>query len=84
MTGDLPQINRARSGGNPGAKSPASVKRQQTARADAELLRITRVFEKVCERSWEKLDGAARLAAADARRRLVEFCDKHDTEKRKK
>jgi hypothetical protein len=84
MTGDLPQINRARSGGNPGAKSPASVRRQQTAREVAELLRITRVLEKVCERSWEKLDGAARLAAADARQRLVDFCDKYDTEKRKR
>jgi hypothetical protein len=84
MTGDLPQINRARSGGNPGAKSPASVRRQQTAREVAELLRITRVLEKVCERSWDKLDGAARLAAADARQRLVDFCEKHDTEKRKR
>jgi hypothetical protein len=84
MTGDFPQINRARSGGNPGAKSPASVRRQHTAREVAELMRITRVLEKVCERSWDKLDGAARLAAADARQRLVDFCEKYDTEKRKR
>jgi hypothetical protein len=84
MTGDLPQINRARSGGNPGARTPASHRRQETARAVAELLRITRVLERVCELSWDKLDGAARLAAADARQRLVDFCEKHDTEKRKR
>ena len=83
MIGDVPQKNGARSGGNPGAKSPASVKRQQTALEVAELMIITRVFEKVCERSWGKLDGAARLVASDARRRLLDFCEKQEKESRK-
>jgi hypothetical protein len=71
-------------GWNLAARTPASERRQQMTVAIAELMAITRVYQRVVENSWEVLNGAARLAAGDARERLREFCDKHDTEKRKR
>ena len=71
-------------GWNPAARTPATERRQKLARELSELMAILRVYQRVVENNLERLDGAARLAAGDARERLREFCDKCDTEKRKR
>ena len=71
-------------GWNPAARSPATERRQKLARELSVLVAILRGYRRVVDTKLERLDGAARLAAGDARERLREFCDRCDTEKRKR
>ena len=77
------RINGARTGVD-GARTPASGLRQKHATQMAELMAILRVYQRVVENNLKRLDGAAHLAAGDARRRLAEFCERTDEERRKR
>ena len=60
-------------GHNLAARNPVHQLREKHTHQLNELLRILRVYKRVVENNLERLDGAARLAAGDAGRRLAEW-----------
>jgi hypothetical protein len=52
----------------------------RAARRIADLIHIMRVYQRVVEQNFERLNAPARLAAVDARRRLAEFLEREDVE----